>query len=560
MRSIHFFPLVVATVTVTSGMAHARPAHRPPGPQAASPIIEFKRDVPLPASSGGASYVVSFGGGPSEPTYGTHVIPPITAPASPGSQTYNDAATLATIYASITDKCSGEGLAPADMKWTYSEEEALKRAGERNAAYAIFFCTDFTSRLAGEGPDAFAQFRKANAGVIPPLTVFDYTLVLNRFKAAGIELLVKVSETKETLALFKRYDATPGTLFICAPDGEKLAVFAGGNCNPSKVCEFLAGDYDKKMSSWEDAKKNKEEAAAWQQFQTARRKSSGVVSSIGDARLQNAFRFGLKIVAGGYPAGDAAFQALNELGVRTIIRVDGEPPETERADKLGIGCVHLPVAYSGITLERATAIAKAVRDLPGLIYIHGNPSDVRAPAAAAAAEVILGDMTGAQAAAGMTVAGTPTRYAALYSSIEAVATRVPEKLGAVEFNFTVKSEVSRLTAEMAAIQKTWMRIEAAQTFRWKISDARKEIKVDKDTVELIDRFLAAGSYEELSRLPKAADLLGETQTSLSLLIREWKNGHTAPAEIEKLDAAFKRASVSCLACHARYRDAPMLTK
>lgn len=479
-----------------------------------------------------------------------HNVPPKQVPNGAGDIYF---ATIDYQFRRGKGKDSKDASGWDPVKWAYSEAEASRHAREYNEPYAIYFCSEFTAILAGEGYVAYMRFRNANAGQMPLLTVMDYTAVLEQFRYAGISLFVKVPDDREHAALFNRYDCAPGTLLMCAPDGSKLAVFAGNNCNALSVGEFLANDYDKKMGTWQD--ENRKDADQWRRLQKARRICAGLLVTLDDSRLQHLVCFGRKIVTGDSPAGDAAFQALKDLGVRTIIRVDGQPPETERADKLGMTSVHLPLSFSGITQGQAQALAKAVRDLPGPVYIHGISSDRRAAAAAAVASVVLGDFTPEQAEAALAVSGVPAnRDNGLYASIKSLTSLPLEKLGDVEFNFSAKSSVSRLTAAMVQIQKTWSRIEEAQKLRWKIPDARKDLNVGADSLELIDRCVAAGSMDSVKNLPRASERLLETRTALTQLQRQWQSGHAGAAEIDKLDAAYQRATGSCVACHEEYRD------
>src|SRR5712671_3647977 len=66
------------------------------------------------------------------------------------------------------------------------------------------------------------------------------------------------------------------------------------------------------------------------------------VKRLGLPGLENAFALGANIFSGGSPQGDAAFQALEKLGVKTIITVDGAQPDVEGAHARGIRYIHLP--------------------------------------------------------------------------------------------------------------------------------------------------------------------------------------------------------------------------
>src|SRR5262245_55603645 len=73
---------------------------------------------------------------------------------------------------------------------------------------------------------------------------------------------------------------------------------------------------------------------------------------LNSAYLPNAFRIHAKVMSGGLPAGEAAFAELAELGVKTIISVDGAKPDVMAAERHGLRYVHLPHGYDGISETR----------------------------------------------------------------------------------------------------------------------------------------------------------------------------------------------------------------
>src|SRR5262245_28340423 len=86
--------------------------------------------------------------------------------------------------------------------------------------------------------------------------------------------------------------------------------------------------------------------------------------------VHNAIRVSERFIGGGVPEGDAGFDSLMRLGIRTVISVDGARPDVERARQFKLRYVHLPIGYDGVSREQALRIARAVRDLPGQVYIH----------------------------------------------------------------------------------------------------------------------------------------------------------------------------------------------
>src|SRR5438128_2288808 len=58
--------------------------------------------------------------------------------------------------------------------------------------------------------------------------------------------------------------------------------------------------------------------------------------------LENAHRLTDKVITGAQPEGPESFQELKELGVKTVISVDGTRPNVELAKRYGLKYVHLP--------------------------------------------------------------------------------------------------------------------------------------------------------------------------------------------------------------------------
>jgi protein tyrosine phosphatase (PTP) superfamily phosphohydrolase (DUF442 family) len=96
--------------------------------------------------------------------------------------------------------------------------------------------------------------------------------------------------------------------------------------------------------------------------------------------LHNVHRLSDKLISGSSPDGAVGFQSLKQLGVRTIISVDGAKPDVEAAKQAGLRYVHLPIGYGGVSEEQGLRLARAVHDLPGPIYLHCHHGKHRGPA------------------------------------------------------------------------------------------------------------------------------------------------------------------------------------
>jgi len=63
--------------------------------------------------------------------------------------------------------------------------------------------------------------------------------------------------------------------------------------------------------------------------------------------IHNAVTYHQGFVSGSVPEGNAGFETLSAMGVRTIISVDGAEPQVEKAAAQGMRYTHLPIGYNG---------------------------------------------------------------------------------------------------------------------------------------------------------------------------------------------------------------------
>ena len=96
--------------------------------------------------------------------------------------------------------------------------------------------------------------------------------------------------------------------------------------------------------------------------------------------LENGHIVTSKVISGAQPEGEESFKALQALGVKTIISVDGAKPDVEGAKKYGMRYVHIPITYATVTPQQANAIAKD-RSSRNIVSRSRTPSS---PAAASA--------------------------------------------------------------------------------------------------------------------------------------------------------------------------------
>jgi protein tyrosine phosphatase (PTP) superfamily phosphohydrolase (DUF442 family) len=269
--------------------------------------------------------------------------------------------------------------------------------------------------------------------------------------------------------------------------------------------------------------------------------------------LPNAYVIHEKVISGGEPHGEDAFAALSKLGVKTVISVDGAKPEVELAKKHGMRYVHLPHSYDGVPEKRAQELAKAVRDLPGPIYIHCHHGKHRSPAAAAVACVGAGLLPAADARSFLETAGTSKNYRGLYQSAE-IARRLEDKLfDELEIEFPETVDVPPLADAMVALERTHDHVKQIAANNWQPLPKHPDIDTAHETLLLREHYTELLRTEDVSGQPaEFQKLMQEGEDAAKALER-------AMAEADYASAANALTAIdrNCVSCHKTFRDVPL---
>jgi hypothetical protein len=275
--------------------------------------------------------------------------------------------------------------------------------------------------------------------------------------------------------------------------------------------------------------------------------------------LHNVYRISHDLFSGNSPEGEEGFRSLKELGVKTVISVDGARPEVFAARKYGLRYVHLPFGYDGIPRQRVLELAKVVRVLPGPFYIHCHHGKHRGPAAAAALHLCMDEKCSVQQAlAEMKRAGTDPHYTGLYAVPQALARPTEDELDRLPASFPEVAEVSGLAQLMVGIDLRWENLKRLKAAGWKPLLDHADLDPPHEALQLGEQYREAGRLQQVGKRPEEfrrwlAD--GERKASeLERLLRHAIGGE--PAARHAADEAFKKAGAACTQCHAKYRDAP----
>ena len=249
--------------------------------------------------------------------------------------------------------------------------------------------------------------------------------------------------------------------------------------------------------------------------------------------LANLHRWNESLLTGGAPEGDAAFDALQKLGVRTLVSVDALPPDLGRAAARGMIYAHLPIGYDRVPPGRAFGLAKVLRDSPGPVYLHCHHGKHRGPCSAVAALRCLGRL-GDDPRGQLARVGTDPHYAGLIDSALTVTVPGAGELDALPAVFPSRAEVAPLAELMVAMDGAFAELKARPT--------------PEGALQL------AELYREANRLP-------EVERRGPDFARQLADGERAALELKAAPAGeggagrlVARLGAQCKACHGRYRD------
>jgi protein tyrosine phosphatase (PTP) superfamily phosphohydrolase (DUF442 family) len=253
------------------------------------------------------------------------------------------------------------------------------------------------------------------------------------------------------------------------------------------------------------------------------------------------------IFSGSGPESETAFRSLSQLGIKTIVSVDGAKPDVAMAGKFGIRYVHLPIGYDGISAERAAQLARAASSLPRPIYVHCHHGKHRGPAAVA---VMLSSLDPnwpvEQAQRWLKAAGTDPKYFGLY----AVRRVSPAERDACPADFPETASVPDLARLMVEIDQRWDHLKAIEKEKWGVPAGHPDLVPATEAVLLAEAYREAGRLKaSLDRGAKFIELLKSAERDADELARAiGTKGDPQPA--------FERSRPWCTTCHTSFRDKP----
>lgn len=276
--------------------------------------------------------------------------------------------------------------------------------------------------------------------------------------------------------------------------------------------------------------------------------------------LPNAYRLHEKVISGGLPEGEPAFEELAGLGVKTVISVDGAKPDVAAAKKFGLRYVHLPHGYDGVPENRVQELAKAVRELPGPVYIHCHHGKHRSPAAATVACVAAGLVDPSQAEGILRVAGTSPSYEGLYDSARSARKLEARLLDELKAEFPESAKIPPLAEAMVGLEHTHDHLKKIEAAGWRPLPEHPGLKPAHEALLLREHFTEMARTEPVMAEPESfRTMLTESEAAAQeledLLGKAGFGGD--PADAKQATAILARVSANCKACHTQFRDVPL---
>jgi hypothetical protein len=214
--------------------------------------------------------------------------------------------------------------------------------------------------------------------------------------------------------------------------------------------------------------------------------------------------------------------------------------------------VHLPFGYDGCPTPRALEITRAVRDLPGPVYLHCHHGKHRGAAAAALVHIALDGASHAEAVAFMRRAGTDPAYVGLYGGATTFRRPTAAEIDRAPNQFPEVSPVPPLAEGMVRIDERFAALQQCQKEGWRAPHDHPDLEPSHEALQLRELFHELQRTGGMSSRP--ADFRGWLSGAESEAART--EAALRAGDDPRASAALEQVGAACSACHARYRNVP----
>lgn len=255
------------------------------------------------------------------------------------------------------------------------------------------------------------------------------------------------------------------------------------------------------------------------------------------------------VLSGSLPHGENAYVTLADLGVKTVISVDAARPELEIAEKNGLRYIHIPIKYSGITEEQRAALALALAQSEGTVYVHCHHGKHRGPAAAAIGLIGIGACSPEEGRLLMEQAGTSEKYTGLWGDVASAGVLAHEALASAAPLLVEHARIEGLPAIMAEMDRAFDHLDVLSEHSWAAPAHHPDLSAVSEAGHLHDLFRAILADETLP-VPseRYAEIMARSAQLSTLLETQLNQGMQKEA-----GKTFKMLGDSCHSCHATYR-------
>ena len=277
-------------------------------------------------------------------------------------------------------------------------------------------------------------------------------------------------------------------------------------------------------------------------------------TAVKDPGLPNLVRYESKVLVGGVPEPASAFRTLADMGVKTIVSVDGAIPDVAAAERHGLLYVHLPIGYRGIEPQRRLEIARAVQDGRGRgeVYLHCHHGKHRCASAAATALVSLGLLEPDEGISLMHRSGTSSHYPGLF---QVVRESVPVDRVALQSVPTPQAAIERptgLVESMVAAAESLGRLSEVADAAWRVPAHHPDLQPATEAAAITEAMRLMLELES-AESDADAELVVLSRRSAAIAARLERLLATDRPDPDALDAAFTAVAATCVECHRAHR-------
>lgn len=264
--------------------------------------------------------------------------------------------------------------------------------------------------------------------------------------------------------------------------------------------------------------------------------------------LANLIQISEDIFSGGSPETIEGFRELKELGILTVVSVDGARPKIDMAEQMGLGYIHIPIGYDDISDEEKATLASIFSKSAPPYYFHCHHGKHRGPAALASALILTEKMSLDQAKQFLEMAGTSKHYDGLWGAVinTPKITTLPSPLP-----LRSVSEVSSMAKSMAMMDEVFDNLKLLKAQGWQADPTKPDITPNHQALMLLEHLKEIPRTSKSDQL-KDADFMDylKTNTEEAKELEQSLRQNDFPSANKIL----KQMKSSCIDCHSDFRD------